>query len=164
MLRVLCPKDIIHKYGLSFHKPSTVLPQTEHCPSTNRARCGRLLQTISQRGFAKVFATVSARLFTRGRKMGSSMCIRLTRKGTPQGLPSRPTTPDYTVPVSTSGQTLHPGGAGTVPLPTSVGGVRSHNPMSTVLIRAQARHCTREGRQLEHKDELQSHELLGWVD
>ena len=41
----------------------------------------------------------------------------------PNGLPSRPTTPDWSVPVSHSSRTLHLGGTGSVPMPAD--GVRS---------------------------------------
>ncbi|TFK88448.1 alpha/beta-hydrolase [Polyporus arcularius HHB13444] len=104
------PTDIIPKYGLSFHKPSTLWPPPPD-DLTTRVRQG-LRQRIRQ--------VVHPRT-----KDGKLDVPTSDAEGHSAGLPSRPTTPDYTIPVSASGQTLHLGGAGTVPLPTTVGGVRS---------------------------------------
>lgn len=103
-------QDIIPKYGLSFHKPSTLWPPPPDDITT------RVHQGLRQR----------IREAIRPKTKDGKLDVPASdAEAHPAGLPSRPTTPDYSIPVSTSGQTLHLGGAGSLPLPTNMEGVRS---------------------------------------
>ncbi|KAI0753082.1 hypothetical protein C8Q80DRAFT_1097008 [Daedaleopsis nitida] len=103
--------DIIPQYGLSFHKPSTLWPPppdevTKTVHHTLRQRIREVVRPKTKDGKLDV--------------------PNWDKDGHPNGLPSRPTTPDYTVPVSSSTGTLHLGGAGSVPIPPmGTNGVRS---------------------------------------
>ncbi|RPD68091.1 alpha/beta-hydrolase [Lentinus tigrinus ALCF2SS1-7] len=102
--------DIIPKYGLSLHKPSTLWPPPPDDLTT------RVHQGLRQR----------IREAVRHRTKDGKLDVPASdAEAHPASSTSRPTTPDYSIPVSTSNQTLHLGGTGSIPIPTSMEGVRS---------------------------------------
>ncbi|KAH9942207.1 alpha/beta-hydrolase [Epithele typhae] len=106
--------DVIPKWGLSFHKPSTLWPPPpdELTTKVHQSLRARIREAVAPKDKGKD-------------KAGNLKIPKGDTDADPNGLPSRPSTPGYDVPVPSTGRTLHLGSAVSIPTLDAIDGVRS---------------------------------------